>query len=42
MKNQNDVLINYTDSYNFAKKSFLDIYNNNFDKDQFKDKIVLI
>lgn len=41
-KNQNEVLINYTDSYNFDKKSFLDIYNNNFDKDQFKDKIVLI
>lgn len=39
---KNEVLINYTDSHKFTKKSFLDIYYNQFDKDLFKDKIVVI
>lgn len=41
-KNQNEVLINYSDSKQFTKKSFLDIYYNKFDKNLFKDKIVVI
>ena len=39
---QNEVLINYVDSSKFTKRSFLDIYNNQFDKNLFNDKIVLI
>ena len=39
---QNEVLINYNNSYKFTKKSFLDIYNNQFDPELVKDKIILI
>ena len=39
---KNEVLINYTDSSKFTKRSFLDIYYNQFDKNLFKDKIVVI
>ena len=41
-KYKNEVLINYNDSHKFFKNSFLDIYNNNFNKDLYKDKIVVI
>lgn len=40
--NNKEVLINYSDAKKFNKESFLDIYNNNFDKNKVKDKIVLI
>lgn len=40
--NKNEVLINYSDSSNFNKASFLDIYYNQFNKDDFKDKIIVI
>lgn len=39
---QNEVLINYTESSKFTKRSFLDIYYNQFDKNLFNDKIVVI
>ncbi len=38
----NKVLINYADSSRYNKISFLDVYNKNYEKDFFKDKIVLI
>ncbi len=40
--NSNDVLINYAPSHRFYKKSFLDIYNWDFNKAEIKDKIVII
>ena len=39
---ENEVLINYTDNHKFNKKSFLDIYYNQFDQNLFNDKIVII
>ncbi|MDP2090918.1 MAG: adenylate/guanylate cyclase domain-containing protein [Candidatus Gracilibacteria bacterium] len=37
-----NILINYTESSKFFKKSYLDIYYNQFDKSIIKDKIVII
>jgi len=40
--NKNEVLINYAETYRFYKKSFLDVYNWEFNKNDVKDKIVII
>jgi CHASE2 domain-containing sensor protein len=39
--NKNEILINYTNSL-FKRISFLDIYDNKFNKNDIKDKIVII
>jgi CHASE2 domain-containing sensor protein len=40
--NEKEVLINYAKSSQFKRVSFLDIYYNKFNKNDFKDKIVVI
>jgi CHASE2 domain-containing sensor protein len=39
---ENSILLNYIKTDKFYKKSFLDIYNGDFDKTEVKDKIVII
>lgn len=39
---QKELVINFHDPRKFTRLSFYDIYNNNFDNSQLKDKIVLI
>lgn len=41
-KNDNSILISYKNSSNYNSISFLDIYNNSFNPDLVKDKIIVI